>query len=73
MLCSWLCVGAGVDGQLGRSSKRHGELPAGVEYAMRNDIEPQEIEPAAFDDELSDEALDSLTGGTIPLCILSKT
>lgn len=40
---------------------------------MRNDIEPQEIEPAAFDDELSDEALDSLTGGTIPLCILSKT
>jgi hypothetical protein len=39
---------------------------------MRNDIEPQDIEPAAFDDELSDEALDSLTGGAIPLCILCK-
>jgi hypothetical protein len=68
-----LCGGAGVDEQLGRSSKRHGELPAGVEYAMRNDIEPQEIEPAAFDDERSDEALDSLSDGAVPLCILSKT
>ena len=39
---------------------------------MRNDIEPQDIEPAAFDDELSDEALDSLTDGAIPVCIPSK-
>jgi hypothetical protein len=39
---------------------------------MRNDIEPQDIEPAAFDDELSDEALDSLRDGTTPLCIMCK-
>ena len=39
---------------------------------MRKDIEPQDIEPTEFDDELSDEVLDSLAGGAVTLCFLSK-
>ena len=35
---------------------------------MSNDIEPQEIEPAEFDDELSDEALDRESGAQAWLC-----
>jgi hypothetical protein len=66
-----LCVGAGGDGQLGRSSERHGELPTGEEYAMSDTIEPQEIEPATLDDELSDEALDRETCDGAPLCCVS--
>jgi hypothetical protein len=55
------------------ASERHGELPAGEEYAMSDTIELQEIEPAEFnDDDLSDEALDSLADGAKPLCFLSK-
>ena len=39
---------------------------------MRKDIEPQDIEPTEFDDELSDEILDSLAGNAVTLCFLSK-
>ena len=36
---------------------------------MNSDIEPQEIEPSEFDDELSDEALDRETGAEARLSV----
>ena len=50
------------------ASERHGELPAGEEYAMSDTIEPQDIESAKLDDELSDEALDREAGNGAPIC-----
>jgi hypothetical protein len=38
---------------------------------MSDVIEPQEIEPAKLDDELSDEALDRETGNGAPFCCVS--
>jgi hypothetical protein len=38
---------------------------------MSDTIEPQEIEPATLEDELSDEALDRETGNGAPICCVS--
>ena len=55
------------------ASERHGELPAGEEYAMSDTIEPQDIEPSEFDDEISDEAIDREAGDRGPFCTCVST
>ena len=66
-----MCIAAGVDAWLGRSSERHGERLAGLECAMREDIERQDMEVTEFDDELCDEAIDREAGNFGPLCCCS--
>jgi hypothetical protein len=71
--CPLVVHDAGVNVRLGCSSEQHGERPAGEEYAMSENVEPQDIESAEFDDELSDEAIDREAGDRGPICCSAGT